>query len=281
MAESKPVPAGPFCVAAVFSALVLGPAPDSCRAAHPFITDDAATQGAGNWQLELLGSRERHDRIADVGDGPVQQRSKTTLFSPVIAYGLRQNLDVALGLNYAHYRVFENGALTSAASGASDSTLELKWRFHEEGSFSLALKPGVLLPTGDENRGLGTGRASWGVSLIADYEAEPWVWLANVAYARARFKLPQDQADHRSDLWRVSGGAEYILHKQLRLVGEVGMRTNPARNHAFLSGGSGQFAMLGMIYSPGEKIDFDVGLRKGLNRAEGDTTVLVGATFRW
>ena len=271
----------PLSAACLLSALVLGAAPESGRAAHPFITDDTGTQGTGNWQMELLGQRDRNDQTADPGGGPVQQRRKSTLFNPVLTYGLLETLDLALGLNYLRYSVSENGTVSAAADGASDSTLELKWRFYEQGPFSLALKPGVSVPTGDENRGLGTGRASWGVSLIADYEADPWVWLANVAYARARFKLPQDQADNRGDLWRVSGAAQYILRKELRAVGELGVRTNPARNDPFQPGRTGQFARLGVIYSPTEKIDLDVGLRKGLNRAESDTTVLVGATFRW
>ena len=258
------------------------PPPSSLSwAAHPFLTDDAGTQGAGNWQLELQAQRNRHDAIGDAGAGPVQQSSRATLFSPILTYGLRDNLDIALGLNHLRHRTTENGLVTAEASGASDTVLDLKWRFYEKNDFNLALKPALSLPTGDENRGLGTGRASWGVSLIADYEAEPWVFLANVAYARARFKLPADQAAFRSDLWRVSAGAEYILHQRLRLTGELGVRTNEARADPFLPGRYGQFAMLGVIYSPTKKIDFDAGVRKGLNRAETDTVVLAGATFRW
>ena len=267
-------------VGCALTAALLMTAPGAGRAAHPFITDDSGTQGAGKWQLELLGERSRHDRVADPGGGPVQSSGRTTSFNPVLTYGVLDNLDVALGFNYTRFRITESGATTEAANGAGDSTLELKWRFYESGPFSVALKPGLLLPSGNENRGLGTGRTSWGVNLIADYDAEPWVFLANVAYNHARFKLPQDQADNRHDLWRVSAGAEYAVAKQLRLVGELGARTNPARNDAFFPGQHGRFAMLGAIYSPTENIDLDIGLRKRLNRAETDT-FLIGATFRW
>jgi hypothetical protein len=64
-------------------------------------------------------------------------------------------------------------------------------------------------------------------------------------------------------------------------VGELGVRTNQPRNDPFLPGRNGQFVMLGVIYSPTGKIDLDIGLRKGLDRAEIDTSCLVGATFRW
>jgi hypothetical protein len=250
-------------------------------AAHPFLTDDAGTQGAGHWQLEVTAQRNRSSRTADAGAGPAQQVSRATLLNPVLTYGLRDTLDLALGLNQLDIRVSENGAVTEDASGKSDGTLEMKWRFYEQDALSLALKPGITLPTGDENRGLGTGRTSWSLNLIADVEAEPWVWLANISYARARFKLPQDQADFRSDLWRLSGGAEFIVRKELRMVGELGIRTNEVRNDPYFPGQHGQYAMLGLIYSPTEKVDFDIGLRKGLNRAEAHTVILLGAAFRW
>src|SRR5688572_20953281 len=76
-------------------------------AAHPFITDDAGTQGAGNWQLELMGQRDRHEAAA----GGVQQSSRSTLFNPVLTYGLLDNLDIAFGLSRERFRVTENGAV--------------------------------------------------------------------------------------------------------------------------------------------------------------------------
>lgn len=250
-------------------------------AAHPFLTDDGGTQGAGGWQLELHAQRNRHDASADTGAGPVRQQSRPTLFSPVLTYGLLDNLDIALGLNYLRFDTAENGIVTEDARGRSDTVLELKWRFYEKGDFSLAVKPGLTLPTGDENRGLGAGRASWGVNFIATQEVAPWTLLGNISYARPRFKLPQDEAAVRDSLWRVSGGAAYALSGNVKLVGEAGLRTNEARNDPFLPGRNGQFAMLGAIWSPTKKTDLDVGVRKGLNRAETDTVLLAGATFRW
>ena len=261
--------------------MMLVAASEAGDAAHPFVTDDSGTQGAGNWQVELLGQRDRHDHVADPGGGLTQQRLRVTLLNPVLTYGLLKNLDIAAGLNYARYRISDDGFVTAEANGMSDSTLELKWRFFEHNGFSLAVKPGIQLPTGDEDRGLGTGRTSWGVNFIATYDAKPWTLLGNIAYFRARFKLPADEVANRGHLWRASGGAAFAASEQVRLVGELGVRTNIARSDPFLPGRTGQFAMLGVIYSPTGKIDLDVGFRKGLNRAEIDTAMLIGATFRW
>lgn len=250
-------------------------------AAHPFITDDTGTQSKGNWQLELQAEHSRTDRTADAGAGPVRQESKSTVFTPVLTYGVLENLDIALGLNRVKERVTENGVVTEDPSGTGDSSMELKWRFYDANGLSLALKPGLLLPTGDENKGLGNGKTSWGVNFITTYETKPWAIHGNVAYSHARYQLPQDEAANRSDLWRVSAGAAFSVREDLRLVGEAGVRTNQAKDDPFLPGDTGRFAMLGLIYSPTDKIDLDIGFRKGLNDAEPDWTFLAGATFRW
>jgi len=250
-------------------------------AAHPFVTDDTGTQGKGNWQLELQGDLLRSERTADTGSGPVEQKRKLNAFIPVLSYGILDSLDIQFGLSHVRLRTTENGVVTEDESGMSDSTLEVKWRFLEAGAFSLAVKPGLLLPTGDEAKGLGTGSTSWGVALLATYDAEPWTFLGNVAYSKARFKLPQDAVDNQSDLWRVSGGLSYAVAGDVRLVGEAGLRRNESRNDPYTPDKTSQFAMIGIIYSPGKNMDFDAGFRKNLNDAEFDSAFLVGATFRW
>lgn len=250
-------------------------------AAHPFVTDDTGTQGVGNWQLELMAQRDRHSALGDAGAGPVQQRSRLTLFNPVLTYGISETVDVALGLNYLNNRTSENGIVVEDASGKGDSTLEVKWRFYDNDGVSLALKPGLSLSTGNEDKGLGTGRASWSVNLIGMIEPKPWAFFGNVAYGHPRYKLAQDAADNRDRLWRVSAGATLAVGGNVRLAGEAGVRTNEARNDPFLPGRHARFAMLGAIYSPTDKIDLDIGVRKGLNHAETDTVLLMGATLRW
>lgn len=250
-------------------------------AAHPYITDDTGTQGSGNWQLELMAERDRNARTADIDGAAVRQVRKLTLFNPVLTYGLRDTLDVAFGASHLRQRTTEDGSVTQEADGAGDATLELKWRFYEANGLSLGVKPGLVLPTGDEERGLGTGKLSWGVNFILARELEPWTFLANVAYARARYRLPADADANRAHLWRVSGGVGYALTQDLQLVGEAGARTNGAKDDPFLPGRTGHFAMLGLIYSLSDKIDLDAGVRKRLNRAELDTALLLGATFRW
>jgi len=251
------------------------------RAAHPFVTDDAGTQGKGNWQLELMAEQAEVSASADLGAGAVRRESREVLFAPVLTFGLRDNVDIALGGTQRRARAAEDGVRVDEASGPGDSSLELKWRFYESGDLSLALKPGLSLPTGDEDKGLGSGRVSWGASLILAYETDPWTLLANVAYQRARFALPSERDSNRANVWRVSAGVEYELVEEFRLVGEAGVRSNPAKDDPFEPEATLRFAMLGFIVSPSEDIDFDLGIRRRLNGAGWDTAWLAGATFRW
>lgn len=258
------------------SSFILHPS-SSSWAEHPFITDDTGTQGKGNWQLELQGDFLRDDRTA----GSVERKDRVNAYSSVLSYGILGNLDVQIGIGYLSARTTANGVTIADESGMADSTVELKWRFYETDDFSLGLKPVITLPTGNEDRGLGSGKTSWGVSLLATRVAGPWTFLGNVAYFRARFKDPQTAAESRSDLWRVSGGAAYALTGEVKLVGELGLRSNKSRDDAFLPDGTSQFGMLGVIYSPTGKVDLDVGFRRNFNQAESLDTWLVGATFRW
>jgi hypothetical protein len=250
-------------------------------AAHPYLTDDTATQGSGHWQLELMLEYQRNPRTATTAEGTAHQLRKMTVLTPVLTYGLRDTLDVALGLNYMRQRNIEDGLVTSAAEGVSDSTLELKWRFYEQNGLSLGLKPGLVLPTGDETRGLGTGRVSWAVNFILTKELAPWTLLSNLAYAKARYRLPADAEANHTHLWRASVGAAYALRDDLQLAGEAGLRTNSAKDDPFMPGQKGHFIMLGLIYSLFDNLDLDVGVRRRQNPAEFHTAILVGATLRW
>ncbi|OGA56126.1 MAG: hypothetical protein A3G81_14820 [Betaproteobacteria bacterium RIFCSPLOWO2_12_FULL_65_14] len=251
------------------------------HAAHPFLTDDTGTQGAGHWQLELLLEHQRNPQTADLADATVHQLRKVTSFSPVLTYGLRDALDIALGLNYSRQRSIDDGTVTHAAEGTGDTTLELKWRLYERNGLSFGLKPGLVLPTGDETRGLGTGKLSWGINSILTQELERWTFLANLSYASARYKLPEDAEANHAHLWRASAGFAYALREDLQLVGEAGLRTNSAKDDPFMPGQKGHFVMLGVIYSLSDDLDLDLGVRRRHNSAEFHTAVLIGATLRW
>ncbi len=261
--------------------LLLLAAPVVSPAAPPYVTDDTGTQGRGNWQLELTGEHVHHDKTADVAGVPVDQERKVTTVGPVLTYGVTDDIDVAIGAYYLRDQIIENGTTVQDARGATDSTVEVKWRFYDHDGLSLALKPGLLVPTGNENEGLGTGALSWGVTGILTYEAGRWTWLANIAYTEVHFKNSLDSEANHQHLWRMSGGLGYRVFDKLKLAAEAGIRTNPAKDDPFLPGQNGNFVTLGFIYSPSKTIDIALGLRTGTNEGESDWAIPFGLTFRW
>ncbi len=260
---------------------LLGMVPLVALAGPPYITDDTGTQGRGNWQLELNGEYTHHNRSARLAGATVDQERTVTSFSPALTYGLAENVDLSFTPSYVRDRVTENGTVVRDAEGLSDSVMELKWRFYEQEGLSFAVKPALVLPTGDENRGLGTGSVSWGVNGIVTYDSGPWSWFANLVYAEANFRRPEDQQTNHRHLWRLSGALSFRVREKLRLAAEVGIRTNPVKDDPFLPGNNGHFAMLGFIYSPSEKVDIALGYRRNVNQGEEDSAFPLGVTFRW
>ena len=261
--------------------LLLVVVPAASWAAPPYVTDDAGTQGRGNWQLELTGEYVHHDKTADVAGMSVNQERKVTSVGPVLTYGVTDTIDIAVGASYLRDQTVENGATVQDSRGMTDSTIEVKWRFYERDGLSLAVKPGLLLPTGNENEGLGTGAVSWGVNGILTYETGAWTWLANIAYSEIHYKNAEDSETNHRHLWRISGGLGYLVFEKLKLAAEAGVRTNPAKDDPFLPGRNGNFATLGFIYSPSRNIDIALGYRKSTNDAESDWAIPFGLTFRW
>ena len=71
----------------------------------------------------------------------------------ILSYGLADNTDLVLTLPYQWSKVKEDGVTVYDERGISDTTFEVKWRFFEKDGLMLALKPGVIFPTGNESKG--------------------------------------------------------------------------------------------------------------------------------
>jgi hypothetical protein len=239
-------------------------------AAHPLITDDAGTQGKGHIQFEFTGEYG-HDSENGV-------TTNTTVFPtiPVLSYGIADTIDLVLGAPHLWIETKQDG-VTTRENGFSDASLEVKWRFHEKDGLSFAVKPGITLPTGDENKGLGNGKASYHVFFISTKDMAPWAFHLNLGYIRNEYQLQADEEANRKDLWHISFASEVDIVKNLKAVANIGMEKNPDKTSetdpAFLLGG--------LIYSVTDNLDADVGLKGALNQPETDISYLAGITVRF
>ncbi|MFA4828121.1 MAG: transporter [Thermodesulfovibrionales bacterium] len=242
-------------------------------AAHPLISDDTGTQGKGKFQLEVNSEFTYDKEIED----EVTTKEKGREVATIISAGITGNMDLVFGLPYQWKKVKEDGTVASDEHGISDVSLELKWRFYDRDGLSFAMKPGLTLPTGNENKGLGNGRDSYAFTFITTKEMEPLAFHLNLAYAHSEYKLQEDKEANRRDIWHASLASEVEAVKNLRVVTNIGMERNPDKT----SNTHPAFILGGLIYSILENFDIDFGIKGGLNKPETDYSILAGIAWRF
>jgi hypothetical protein len=234
----------------------------SAHAAHPLLTEDTGTQGQGNFQLEFTGERGRES----VPEGTVTAVQP----SAVLSYGLVDTADLQVGTSYLRLTL-DDGATKSRVAGLSGVTVDLKWRFWERGPYSLALKPGIVIPVGSEAKGLGPGRWSGGALLVGSYQPGSVAFHSHLGY------FYNTIVGERTSLYHASVAVTWEAVQHLKLVADVAYDTNP-----ITYGADGVFrTVLGAIWSPLENLDFDIGVKHGHQAPALGFAVLAGVTVRW
>jgi hypothetical protein len=235
---------------------------------QPLITDDTGTQGAGGNQIEFLVERERTRAGA--------QAAQSTTLPLVFTRGLTDTLDVSAGISRVRARDSSAGL---NANGAGNPVLGAKWRFleYETSRTSFALKPELLLPVSEagEANGLGTGKLSWALTLIATREVAFGAVHANLAAGRLRFRYPASPASTTLSLsiapvWDIAPGWKLALDLGYASEGAGGVTTRS------------RFVGFGAIYSPSEDLDFALGAFRTTTSSEPRArTDLATAGITW
>ncbi|MBI5592334.1 MAG: transporter [Deltaproteobacteria bacterium] len=242
--------------------------PATVWAAHPLITDDAGTQGKGNFQFELNGQYDSDEEtVSDITVKSTGWQVGTTL-----SYGVIDTVDLVLTLPYQWGKVEEDGFTVYDEKGISDTVFEVKWRFFEKDGLGLALKPGITLPTGDDEKGLGTGKTGYQLFFIGSQEVAPWAFHLNLGYIGNENKV-----DEEKNIWHASLATTYDVVENLKIVGNIGVEKNPDK----AANNDPAFILGGLIYSITENLDIDCGVKYGLTSSETDMSVLAGMSFRF
>lgn len=153
----------------IFSFLMPALAGGVC-AMHPLITEDAGFLGRGTRQLEA-GLEHAVPRSG----GNEYSRA----LGVELAYGVTDSADLLLGLPW---QMVKSGGASEAGHG--DMTAEVKFRAAEAAGWTLAFKPGFSLATGDEERGLGAGRAGYWLNLVLSRSAGALQYHLNAGWLR-------------------------------------------------------------------------------------------------
>ena len=242
---------------AVFVAACMGT--NLSWAAHPLVSEDTGTQGPGGNQIELNA-----DWARDAG-------STTKVAAFTYTRGITENLDLFANLPRTW------GAPAGEQTGFNDVSLGAKWRFFEDGGFSLGLKPEWITPSADENRGLGNGKSSYAMTLMAQMEIDDVTLLFNVGATRNRFKLQSDTDAKRGTVNRSSIAVLYRLPWGTTALADLGQADAEDKSEQ----SKPKFYVLGLIHPVNKDLDIDVGYKKGINTVETDRQWGVGLTWRF
>jgi hypothetical protein len=246
----------------IFSLVVVAQG-GAAHAFHPLITDDTSTYPKGRWKAKLVGSYEHDDNE--------RRELSVTKITPALVYGITDTMDIDVGQPYRFTRKVANGLVTES-DGIADTEIRLKWRFYDRDGLSFALRPSLTLPTGDEKKGLGKGKATGTLFLFATKKIAPLAVHFNMGYERN-----ENKADARVDLYHFSAAAEYEAVKGFKLVGEVGIDRNIDKS----SNTHPVYTTVGVIYLPAKNIVLDLGLRVGLNEVAPDYAILPGIVIKF
>jgi hypothetical protein len=243
-------------------------------AAHPLITDDAGTQGKGNFQVEVNGEYGSDRETPSPG---LETVVRSVEAGAALSVGLTDALDAVIGVPSVQVETSETDLAAPAYAhtdekGLSDVSVELKWRFLDRPGLSLAFKPGVSAPSGNERKGLGAGKYGFGAFLIATEEFKPLTFHQNIGYVRNN-----NRNDERENIYHVSLACEYEAAERLRFVANIGQERNPDRT----SGREPAFALVGIIYGITGHFDLDAGFKIGISDPETDSTALAGLAWRF
>jgi len=240
-----------------------------CLAAIPLITDDTETQGKGKFQVEFLDEYSNDKK--QVAENEPRVESQQNGVGATITYGIIDTVDIVFALQY-QFKKIDQGNDKQCENGFADSAVEAKWRFFEKDGFSLAAKPGITLPTGNENKGFGAGRSTYYLYMIGSKESGAWTFHSNIAYIRN-----DNKNNERNDIWHASLASTFEVVKGLKLVGDIGIKSNTYRS----STTAPTYIIGGFIYSFIENFDIGVGVKGGLTKPETDIAIRGGVTWRF
>ena len=245
-------------------------------AGPPLATDDAGTVDVSTVEVELNGAYT-NDKETDFGVTTKCSRSDAEM---KITTGFSKNLGISLAIPYnINERVKKDNQPSEEADGFGDMTVEVKYAFAELSGISFAIKPSVIMPTGEYREGLSEGRWQFGTTLITtrEFEDGTYVLHVNLGYEHHDYRDDDARDSSRSDLWYGSIAGEAEVAKGMFAVAELGLATTADKSYSQLSA----CALAGARYEINEHLDINAGIKLGLTKPEDDVSILYGLVLKF
>jgi len=239
-------------------------------------TDSADPVEAKHVEVEFNGSYMTDNSKS----GGVMTKSRSTDGDISVTAGVTKRMDIAVTLPYTFgSREKVNGNLISRTDGFNDITVDLKYQFLDFDGLKLAIKPGVILPTGSSSEGLSDEKFGFAAALIATrefYEGK-FALHANADYGRHNFKDDAVRDATRPDFFTFLIACEAEAAAGLKLAAEMGIATNSnkADNTPHVYG------TVGAKYELSRMLEGYAGIKTGLTAPEADLAALLGIVLKF
>lgn len=238
-------------------------------------SDSADPVDAGHVETELNGIYTV-DKAQRSG---VTAKCHATDADLTITAGLKSGMDLSIALPYTlASRERIGGLLAIKSDGLNDMTVDLKVRLVDTRAIKLAIRPGLLLPTGKSSDGLSDGRLGLTTALLASREFADGKLLLyiNGGYERHNYRDVQVRTATRHDIFIATAALEAEAAPGLFLSAELVMGTNPARDDSTLPA----FAVAGTKFEFTPAVEGYAGVKAGLTKPADDLAVLLGLVIK-
>lgn len=240
------------------------------------LTDGAEPVEAKHVEVELNVSyiADNHRSIG------VTTKTDSTDGDMTVTVGIAKALDASVVVPYTFAgNVKVNGVKSSRTEGFNDITVAIKYQFLETDGLKLAIKPGLILPTGKASEGLSDGKLGYTAALLAtgEFNEGKFVLHANAGYERHNYKDKAVKEEARHDIFAVSIACEAEIAEGLKLAADTGLATNADR----ASDTPPAYALVGAKYEFSKMLEGYAGVKFGLTNPEDDVSALFGTVLKF
>jgi len=240
----------------------------SALAGAPLETDDAGTVDVGKFEIGISGSYMTNKLDT------IKTASHDAELS--LGTGIYKNLGISVVLPYnMSTREKDSGVLVGKDDGFGDMSIDIKYAFAEINGVNLAIRPGVVLPTGKSS--MSEDHVQFTTALIATKEFNDGTYAihANLGHEFHSHKVSNEGM--RRNLWSASLAGEAELAKGLIAVADFGLSSNEDK----ASNNPPAYALAGARYEINDKFEVNAGVKLGLTKPEDDISVLYGLLIKF
>lgn len=242
-------------LASMMAVCCLAPAAVFAGQQHPLVSDTAEVVAPSKFEAETAVEYHSAENVS------------AFVIRETVTGGIIPKLDAFISLPFTSYK--PDGA--SRESGLGDITIGAKYNFMNVEKTALSVKPFIVLPVGDEEKGLGSGGVGLGANLIATLVLDKQISFDG--------NLMLTFQDTKGDSYNEFGAAvagKFQATNDLKAVAEIALTKTDetgSKTDAFLTAGA--------IFAAQKNLDVDCGVRLGLSNSAEDFALLVGATYKF